>query len=599
MNAWIMAVLCTQAAIAAGSSEKLTLTRSGEAACKVVCLTGEQPELLMRMAAQAITDTVRDWDGVRLTVVETNDGRLPNESAIVLSTWERLRKVLPEVATSNSVVLRTQFLNEHGFVCLPMTDGPVTRFYVVGRSVRGVYNGAVYVRDFLIDGNRGDLNLELETMVRTPQMLGRPVYLLSIWGEEDEYTVEDYRRVFESFARDGISHVYFWLSGHFPSKKFPQTYKISNGQWDSTKDSGIGTLDDQRRLIRMAHDLGMDFYLGGALGGWCGTYVLTNREPGTMRTGSVDECGNDVSEWVLCPSSPRARRALIDYYKEMYDALPEADGLYIESADEYGECRCKLCQQPIDAFGSKMFGQNQLSLMQEMMHEIWKDHPHARLAYTIGYSPHVKDPAYYQVVRQMSADPRIEWMEARDSWDFPDPRGEPLPAACFSPRVMRWEYADQRPLEQIVRNTIRVASSGMYGYIMTFSPGFSSGSFYHDRPLPTDLLPYVLTHFVYREATWQPARSANEMKARMQRRFFGQDAPATLSDDLWSLREILRACANKKITVQNREALNGIAQRVEQACTGASPKTQAGLGLMSRAIQDIRRLCVEAPAKSN
>jgi hypothetical protein len=190
-------------------------------------------------------------------------------------------------------------------------------------------------------------------------------------------------------------------------------------------------------------------------------------------------------------------------------------------------------------------------------------------------------------------------MEARDSWEFPDARGEPLPAAGFSPRVMRWEYADQRPLEQIVRNTMRVASSGMYGYIMTFSPGFSTGSFYHERPFPTDLLPYVLTHFVYHEATWLAARSVEEMKARIQRRFFGKEAPVTLSDDLWALREILRACANRKISVQNREALNGIAKRVDQARTGASPKTQAGLDLMSRAIRDIHRLCEEAPAKSN
>ena len=530
MNVWVMAMFCSQAAVAAVPIETLTLTRDGEAACKVVSVIGEKPELLMRMAGEAITDTVQQWDGVELPVLELSESssQLPTESAIILSTWSRLRQVVPDIETSNRTVPRVAFLDEQGFACVPVTRGGITWMCVVGRSPRGVYNGAVYLRDFLIDGGPGHLRLALETVVRTPQMPGRPVYLLTIWGEEDEYTAEDYRSVFESFARDGVTHVYFWLSGHFPSKKFPQTYKLSNREWDSTKDSGIPTLADQHRLIRDAHDLGIGFYLGGALGGWCGTYAITNREPGTTRTGSVDESGNDVAEWVLCPSSPRSRRALIDYYKEMYDALPEADGLFIESADEYGECQCERCRVPVDTLGSKMFGQYQLSLIQEIMDEIWKDHPRARLAYTIGYSPHVKDPAYYEVVRQMSADPRIEWMEARDSWEFPDLTGGSLPAAYFSPRVMRWEYDDLRPLEQVVRNTMRVASSGMYGYIMTFSPGFASGSFYHEIPFPTDLLPYVLTHFVYREATWQPARTIGEMKRRVQRRFFGKGGPRDL-----------------------------------------------------------------------
>jgi len=594
-----MTMLCSQAAVVAVPRETLTLTREGEAACKVVSIVGEKPEPLMRMAEKSITDTVQRWAGVQLPVLELGESSspLPAEPAIILSTWSRLRKMVPGVETENNTLLRVAFLDEQGFVCVPVTRGDITWMCVVARSPRGVYNGAVYLRDFLIDGGPGDLRLELETVVRTPQMPGRPVYLLTIWGEEDEYTADDYRSVFASFARDGVSHVYFWLSGHFPSKKFPQTYKISNRNWDSTKESGIGTLADQRRLIRDAHDLGLGFYLGGALGGWCGTYAITNREPGTLRTGSVDEGGDNVSEWVLCPSSPRSRRALIDYYKEMFDALPEADGLYIESADEYGECQCERCRVPVDELGSRMFGQYQLSLMQEMMDEIWKDHPHARLAYTIGYSPHTKDPAYYEVVRQMSADPRIEWMEARDSWEFPGPGGDPLPAAYFSPRVMRWEYDDLRPLEQVVRNTMRVASSGMYGYIMTFSPGFASGSFYHEIPFPTDLLPYVLTHFVYREATWLPARTIEEMKQRVQRRFFGKEAPATLRDDLWALREILRECARKKISVENRDALGRIEKRVTQARQGASPKTLAGLDLMSRAIKDIRKLCVAVPAK--
>ncbi|HSW46273.1 MAG TPA: hypothetical protein VLM89_11955 [Phycisphaerae bacterium] len=601
MNVWLVAMLCNQATVAATGQDALALTRNGEAACKVVSVVGQEPELLMQMAVSSITDTVHRWDDVKLSVVEVKEsaGQLPPEPAIVLSTLSRLRKLLPDVEPLNNTLLRVALIDEQGFACIPVTRDGVTWMFVVGRSPRGVYNGAVYLRDFLIDGSAGNLRLDIEAVVRTPQMRGRPVYLLSIWGEEDEYKPEDYEKVFASFARDGVTHVYFWLSGHFPSRKYPQTYKLNNNNWDSTENSGIGTLADQRRLIRHAHDLGMGFYLGGALGAWCGTFMLTNREPGTMRTRSIDESGQDVSDWALCPSDPRSQRALIDYYKEMFDALPEADGLFIESADEYGECHCDRCQVPVDEFGSKMFGQNQLSLVWEMMNEIWKDHPRARLAYTIGYSPHVRDPAYYEVVRQMSADPRIEWMEARNSWEFPGLRGDPLPAAYFSPRVMRWEYSDTRPLEQLVQNTMRVASSGMHGYIMTFSPGFASGSFYHDIPFPTDLLPYVLTHFVYREATWLPAGTVEEMKTRVRQRFFGKEASPALGDDLWALREILRECAGRKMSAAHQETLKRMEKHINQAREGANPKTRSGLDLMSRAINDLRSFCVVEPANKN
>jgi hypothetical protein len=132
----------------------------------------------------------------------------------------------------------------------------------------------------------------------------------------------------------------------------------------------------------------------------------------------------------------------------------------------------------------------------------------------------------------------------------------------------------------------------MHGYIMTFSPGFDSGSFYHDIPFPTDLLPYVLTHFVYREATWQPA-DIDEMKSRVQRRFFGKDAPATCTQDLWALREILRESSRKKIAPENRKLLDAIQGRVAETRQSAGPKTRAGLDLMIRAIEDIQAFCKE------
>ena len=67
---------------------------------------------------------------------------------------------------------------------------------------------------------------------------------MTIWNWESQYTAADWAKIFDSFARDGLNEVYFWVSGHFPSKRYPQTYKVADAQYDTTKDSKIGTLDD-------------------------------------------------------------------------------------------------------------------------------------------------------------------------------------------------------------------------------------------------------------------------------------------------------------------------------------------------------------------
>ncbi len=245
----------------------------------------------------------------------------------------------------------------------------------------------------------------------------------------------------------------------------------------------------------------------------------------------------------------------------------------------------------IDATGCRMFGQYQLTLMQEMMRRIWESHPQARLCYTVGYSPHVKNPAYYEVVRQMSADPRIEWMEARDSWNFPGPDNKPLPSAYFSPQVLRWQYYDCRPLELMVNESWRAATAGHMGFIVTFSPGFHSGSFYHEIPLRTDRLPYVLTHFVSREAHFEPVETIAQTKERIGRRFFGARATPELTDRLWELRDLLDETANKKLTPAQAKILDRIEAALAGTTTVTHPKAAETLELMRQAARDIRKLC--------
>ncbi len=578
----------------------IPLNQGPQAVCRIVTCAPPS-DRLGALAVRALTEPVKRWSGADLPVQRPigEPGTRsavppPGGPAVVLATLEQLAGLDPDAAGQEAAA-RVEMLDDHAFVLLPAAGPGEPRLIITGRTPRAVFHGAVYAAETLIDGPADALSLAAEPILRAPQLRLRPVYVLTIWGEEDQYRADDWLKVFEAFARDGATHVYFWLSGHYPSKTFPQTFRLADRDWDSTADSRIDTLEDQRRLIQGAHDLGMRFYLGGGLGAWCGTFMLTDRAPGTMRRDSTDESGQDVSEWALCPADERAREALVAYYREMFDSLPEADGLYLESADEYGACACPRCAAPSDAAGGRMFGQHQLSLVRRIMHEIWQRHPHARLCYTIGYGPHRRDASYYEVVRQIGADPRIEWMEARDSWDFPAPGGGQRPARWFSPRVLRWEYFDLRPLENLVANTGRAALAGLAGTISTFSPGFASGSFHHDIPFPTDRLPYVLTQYVWRESAWEPAGDLEALKRRVETRFFGRTAPPGAAERLWELRELLRGTADRRLRPGQAETLSRIEAFLAGPHASAWPKAREGLELMRRAVADIRALCVQSP----
>lgn len=572
------------------TSVEIPLVQNGKAAAAIVT-AGRTDGWLMQHAVLAIQDTVRRWSGTDIPVTQAHEltGGMPAKPAVILATLDDLRRQLPKLAALTPLIERVAFLDEHGFVCTTQTVEATPCTFVVGRTPRGVYNGAVWLKDFCIDGTQENLSITCTDTVRNPQLPGRAVYALTIWAHEAEYTAADWEKIFDSFARDGFDRIYFWVSGHFPSQRFPQAVKCRDDKWDTTEKSKIATVEDLQRIIRAAHDRGMTFYAGGALGGWCCTYNLTHLAPGTMKTAPKDAPYPEPSS--LCPSHPDSRRALIAYYQEVFDGLPEADGLFIESADEWGNCYCSACDQTINDLGSRQFGQSQLSLVQQIMQTVWRKHPQARLAYTVGYAEHVKDPAYYEIIRNMS-DPRLEWMEARESWNFPALTGQDLPAGFFSRQVMRWQQYYTRSLDQLMNDAKRVAESGMYGCITAFEPGFSTGSFHKAIPYPMHQMPYILTGFVWREATWSPMLTTQAMRERIQQRFFGREASCDLSQHLWDLRELIREASSlgkkKKRTPAMTEAMLRIEQSIQKAHPTAGPKTRETLDLMTQAIADIR-----------
>lgn len=595
MNFRILVVIVISCALAAQPSTSpakestqehavMSLVKEGAPACRLVVASNSKTKDLLDRSVKLVADIVERWSGAKLSISTLGGAKskLPDDAAMVFVTFEVLQQIAPDLA-SDKEFARAAEIDDQGFVFVPhvntlQTDKIAKQLFVVSKSARGIYNGAVYLRDFCIDGDKTNLMLDTEPLTRDPLFRARPVYNLTIWGDEAKYTTDDWAKVFASFSRDGVDRVYFWVSGHFPSKKYPQTYNraytfADTTIVDTTKDSRIGSIEELKKVIDNAHKVGLRIYLGGAFGGWVGSMFLTDLDPVTLKVGPKEPS--------LCPSNKKAHAAMLNYYVEMFNALPEADGLFIESTDEFGECQCVECSRKLDELGSKQFGQAQLDLCEEIMKEIWQKHPHARFAYTIGYAEHKSDVLYYQRIKQMSKDPRYEWMEARKSWSFPGPKGEARKATYFSNQIMHWSQMYAKPLNQILIDANRAKQEKFNGLIMSFEPGYATGSFYTEIPFPTDILPHVLTLFVYREATWGAASTEEQMKERAGARFFGKNASKGLVDDLWSLREMIR-------TRKDLKQLDAIEQHVKEASVNATPKTAEGLKLMARAVNDIR-----------
>lgn len=538
-------LIATVAALLCGSGSCLAdevvgdrffdLVRAGRPAAKVVVPQSDSP--IWAAAARQIVETAERWSGVRPEVVHMAAGAdLPSGDLLLLGTPELLAYLGTLADDSASLVSRVPLGDEQGFAIEPHTKGDSHVLVIAGRTPRGAFNGAVACRDFLLDatapaGGLADVFVRGASWLRAPHLKVRGTYLLSIYGVTMKYTAADWMRIIDRFAEDGMNRVCFWLSGHHPSVKYPQLYN---------RDAAAGTqltVEGVRDLIRYCHDRDIEFYIGGGVFAWVASHYLMDGHP---EIAAVKAGG-------LCPSQPFARQGNREHFLEMYETWPEADGFMFEIRDEHGECQCEACQQPLDELGSKGYGRAEISWLQEFAREAWAKNPRLRFMWLVGYDEHARDVAYYEQIRRMR-DPRFEWLDTRVGldvrrpWVLPGPGSDPRPLGYFSRQLAHWDQFYSYPVADVLERARRTADEGLYGYVPAFEPGFASASYYSDQiPLPVDQIPYCVTGFAYREATWEPGLTSDELKRRLQQRYFSPSAPARLAGDLVDLHDFSMA----------------------------------------------------------
>ncbi|MCH2399325.1 MAG: hypothetical protein MK364_09480, partial [Pirellulales bacterium] len=200
---------------------------------------------------------------------------------------------------------------------------------------------------------------------------------------------------------------------------------------------------------------------------------------------------------------------------------------------------CHVCQRPVDRYGSKQYGQSEMTFLKNFCKALWSKRPRAQVAWLVElHKPskmHSADPAYFARLREID-DPRLHWILGSGAWQLPGPGGNYLPAAYFSRNNSRLGKPYANALETIRKDILLAAQRGFFGYAPAFEPCF--GVDYHGLsiPYPTDKLPYELTSYAFREFCWDPAQTMSQFRTRIRNRYCGPNGSLQLVDDLIFLR---------------------------------------------------------------
>ncbi len=528
---------------------------------------------LERLGIERLNETLMRIHGFRLPV--TTDGG----NAIVLGTpgsHPLLQPLAAEVAA----------LEGDGFVARPLRGPRGDYFAVAAKTPAGVFQGALYLAEFALQSRAGIVYLQASPVTRQSPIRLRGTYNLVCWGLAPRYTRQDWEKVIDAMAEDGMNLIYFWLSGIFRSKLFPESVIYPESPL---------TTEDIRQLIRHAHGRGVDFYVGTGVFAWFGIDEIAKYRADLR----------DVGIPYMSRTRPAARAAMKQYLHELFDAFPEAKGMWLEIGDE-GDYACKdpACQQPLDEFGSKRAGQVTPTFLKEFSAELWAKHPRAKLVWGMGYpEAHAWDVKYYDTLRRQFSDPRYHFLEVRQNWELQDHEGVLKPIKGISANTMHWDQYYRLSLREIGEKARRVYEDELAGYIVAFEPGFNSHSvFGRAIPFPVDAIPYRLTRFAYKQYTWEPNLSWPEFKKRVLTHFFGEGADPELFDLTYTLQEFMRTGpihgSFRELTkpVDGRghgrllkPRLEAIERRLNAKEASMTPRAKAeGLPLLRRAIADLR-----------
>ena len=483
-----------------------------------------KPAEVEQIAADKLVVWAKKFAGVELKI-KKGAPKNAKGNYILLGTPkdQPLIAELANLAKSSNGVADTEFLSDEGFAIETIANGDARFLVIAGKNPVGVFHGAIYARDFLLDIQapaKGVIVRQVKFM-RSPALAVRGPYLLTQYGNTMLFTLEHWKHIIDMMAEGGINQIHWWIAGMYQSKKYPESFEIANSKM---------SVDDIRELIRYSHARGMKFLVGGGGFSWHGINNISLAHP-EMRT-----------QWGICPSNPVAQEYMTGYAMDWLETFPEADGLWIEPRDEHGLCRCDACMKSLDQYSSRQYGQSEMVWMKELMKKVWAKNPKYKLVWLIELvdkpeQAHADDPLYFERIREIK-DPRFEWMVVWEAFKLVGPRNERTPVPFFSRNMLHWDLPYWPNLQNVFEHARICTEQGYLGYSNAWTAGWNTNDWYNmDIPYPVDLIPDVITSLGFREACWEPAQTWEDFVGRVHRRFFSSEVPRSMAEEMLFLRQ--------------------------------------------------------------
>lgn len=325
-----------------------------------------------------------------------------------------------------------------------------------------------------------------------PAIAYRACYMLPCWSAYD--SLESWRRTLEFNSELTLNRNWFWLNG-FPL--LPQYGGIYHG-------TALSDVSNVRSLIRLCHNEGMKFTIGG---GW---FTWHHKESASGSAAErVAQVGAGGGEAPI-ELDEQGMTSGIQYYLDLLKALPEADGFYLEPTGEGGQANAAVWHKHVNA-------------LERLLKEVHRTRPEFESAIAIG---RFNSLDYRQAIHRIAPD-KLHWF-----WAWGNPTTDK--ALLEHPLILRWHttqamsefHGSDKPPES--------GEAALTGMVTSWDPGMGFGNSWTgwakigvDRPrnFHPYTLPYFSHQYWFRERCWNLNLTEQQFSARLSKRLFDADMP--------------------------------------------------------------------------
>ena len=381
--------------------------------------------------------------------------------------------------------LQTDDLGEEGFRIATHTAGDRRFVIVTANTPVGLKYGCQELTFYHLPATATQASIEwpLDLQMK-PQFAYRGSYMLPVWAQYD--SLDSWRRVLRFNSEITVNRNWFWLNAYSIIKKYGEAYK----------DEDLTSVANVASLIDLCHREGMKFYIGGGWFSWHHEGIAN----GSFERG-------------------------IEYYREMVDLFPEADGIYLEPAGEVKDVPESEWRKRTDA-------------LDRLTTQVWEKHPNFEFAIAVGKR---NDPGYLRALHAIDQK-RIYWW-----WCW----GHPVTDKALEahPLMLRWHTSPQYGLSQPPTR----AETALTGHATSYDPGQGFGNpwngqgrFVNERPreFHPHTIPYFANEYRYREGAWNVDITHQQFSERLGRRLFDADMPAEAIRHYLALTDMCATPAN-------------------------------------------------------